>query len=239
MNIEAVVESLPHPSNERKRRWDALNPVLKSIVMNIHKKSKDSVPFSSVKYDVVISSFPASKDFELQPVDVPDEVVDCVHQQLAIVHKLYGKILSGKEAKRLQFISVIINNICNIMPGVSISVEESLRGKYVFANGQFEYIISLNRIKICIVEVKKEDLLQGEAQCLIGTEVIAELEGCDTVYSIITDYLGWIFFKNTNENIYFTDVETLQTHKNSTVDKASLKNIMDLIYGLLKEAESI
>ena len=130
----------------RKRRWDALNPILKDIVNRNSKFCKSSTPFSSVTYTEVIGAFPARKVLEIIPVEVPNI-----------------KIL--RLERKQSFYS-------SYQPNIGILIEETIQGQSVFANGQFECVISLNGIKICIVGARESDLEQGEAQCLVGAEVI-------------------------------------------------------------------
>eukprot|EP01038_Epipyxis_sp_PR26KG_P012712 gene12712-17048_t len=55
-------------------------------------------------------------------------------------------------------------------------------------------------VKVCIVQAKKDDMQKGQIQCLIGCEVIAELEKISIVYGIVTNYIEWSFYKSTDDN---------------------------------------
>jgi hypothetical protein len=167
--------------------------------------------------------------------DVPDEVVDTLHGQLMNIHTLFGRVINGKEAKRLQFISPILIAVCVLLPEVTISVEEDMRGVHIHANGRFEYVINYRQKKVCIVEAKKDDMEQGQVQSLIGCEVVADIEHCSMVYAIVTNYIQWLFYKNTDDRTYYSDISLTVT--DNVPDKGSLREVTKRIYGMLTEIE--
>ncbi|CAK4370397.1 unnamed protein product, partial [Aphanomyces euteiches] len=64
-----------------------------------------------------------------------------------------------------------------------------MEGDYVKAHGHFEFVLRRGEKKVCIVEAKKDDLLQGMAQDLLGCE------------GIVTNYVQWNFLRNLNDRI--------------------------------------
>lgn len=70
----------------------------------------------------------------LESHDFPSQTLDELHNLLRGIHRLYGDVISGKEAKRLQFISPILNAVSLLLPSVTISVEEDMEGGQVHAN---------------------------------------------------------------------------------------------------------
>jgi hypothetical protein len=165
--------------------------------------------------------------------DVPEDVVDLLYSQLIKNGVVFGSLPSGNEdAKRLQFISPILLEVCYLFKGkVKISVEEDLKGHNIKANGNFEYILELEGHKVCIVEAKKDDMVQGMAQALLGDEVIADLENVPEVYAIVTNYTNGLFIKNTNDFID-QDMCTLDFEANEPTKK-SVSKIASKIYGIL------
>ena len=77
---------------------------------------------------------------------------------------------------------------------------------------------------------------QGQIQSLVGCEVVADLENCTIVYAIVTNYIQWLFYKNTDICIYSDDI-TLNVEHNLP-DKISLGKITGLIYGMLTDIQS-
>lgn len=159
-----------------------------------------------------------------QPMkEVPEDVVDLLYSQLIKIGVVFGPMPSGKEAKRLQFISPILLEVCYLFEGkVKISVEEDLKGHNIKANGHFEYILELEGRKVCIVEAKKDNMEQGMVQALLGDEVIADLENVSEVYAIVTNYMQWLFIKNTNDFID-QDMCTLDFEANKPTKKSVSK----------------
>eukprot|EP01038_Epipyxis_sp_PR26KG_P006362 gene6362-8762_t len=92
--------------------------------MKVKKKDKSSTAFSSLDWE----HFTA---------------IIFMYGQLSTIHKLFGFVISGNEAKRLQFISPILIAVCSLLPDITISVEEDIKGGvYLHANGgRFEYVI--------------------------------------------------------------------------------------------------
>lgn len=103
------------------------------------------------------------------------------------------------------------------------------------ADGFFEFVIQRGNTKFCIVEAKKSDFDQGEAQALIGCEAIADREGLETVYGIVTDFVRWSFYRSGETKI----------KKDSVVSKvyggvpefASVKLVCELLYGFLSQEQ--
>ena len=98
-------------------------------------------------------------------------------------------------------------------------------------NGRFKMILVKGGTRICIVEAKKDDMEQGLAQCLLGCEVVSELEKTTTVYGIVTYYEMWRLTKTTDEAIYKEEL-TLDV-ANKMPNENSLKKIMGKIYKML------
>jgi hypothetical protein len=107
----------------------------------------------------------------------------------------------------------------------------------VKANGRFEMMLMRGGEKVCIVEAKKEDMEQGIAQCLLGCEVVADLDNSDVVYGIVTNYENWRFSKSTNTNIYLEEITLLIDNK--VPDRESLSVITGKIYSMLSETDIV
>ncbi len=64
-------------------------------------------------------------------------------------------------------------------------------------------------------------------------EAVADVENLDTVYGIVTNYIGWIFFQSHNDKVE-RDFNTLRFENEiPTVD--SLKRIAGKIYAMLSD----
>jgi hypothetical protein len=195
------------------------------------KVNKDSTAFSAVKWSDVEDVL-CYVDYEQQAKEVPVNILDQLHSQLLKIGRVFGSVSSGKEAKRLQFISPILLEVCALFEGrVKITVEEDMEGVNIHTNGHFEYVLEMDGRKVCIVEAKKTDMEKGMAQALLGDETIADLDNASEVYAIVTNFREWYFLKNTDDAIY-RDVYTLLI-EHDTPTKASVGTIANKIYGML------
>jgi hypothetical protein len=74
---------------------------------------------------------------------------------------------------------------------------------------------------------------QGMAQDMVGMEGASDLDGLDTVYGIVTNYVEWIFLKRQNDKI--EKVTLTLTFELEVATLESLKRIAGKIYALLSD----
>jgi len=226
-----LISTASHPSSSRKRRWDQLNSILEEVAKKSKKVNKDSTAFSAVKW-ADVDDVLGYQNYKQGIKAVPADVLDLLFSQLLKIGAVFGSVSSGKEAKRLQFISPVLYEVCALFEGrATITVEEDLEGVNIHTNGHFEYVMEVGGRKFCIVLAKKTDMEKGMAQALLGNEIIADLDNVSEVYAIVTNYREWYFLKNTDDAI-FRDVCTLDI-EDDVPTKASVGKIAGKIYGLL------
>jgi hypothetical protein len=86
-----------------------------------------------------------------------------LHKYLSYAAVCFGSISEGHEAKRVHFIAPIIIIVCSFFGGdIQILTEEDIDGNRVHAHGHFEFVLKRAQKRICIVEAKKDDILQGK-----------------------------------------------------------------------------
>lgn len=176
----------------RKIRWDGLNTVL-----DINKKARIKDGHMSVGYSYVtweqVKGF-----FHLVPGDLqttsgdglPQPLLTALHQYLSFATICFGSITEGHEAKRVHFIAPIIIIVCSFFNGdIQILAEEEIEGNRVHAHGHFEFVLKRGDKRICIVEAKKDDILQGKTQSLVGCESLCDVEDLSVSYGIATSQL--------------------------------------------------
>jgi hypothetical protein len=165
--------------------------------------------------------------------DIPENIFNLLENYIAMVNKCFPD-LTGKEAKRLYFITPIVVAVCSAFNGeVTIMVEEDMEGRRVKANGRFEMMIVKGNKRVCIVEAKKEDMEQGLAQCLLGCEVVADLDDMSIVYGVVTNYENWRLSKSTDSDIFYEELSL--SIDNGIPAKPSLARITGKIYSMLLE----
>ncbi|KAJ3120766.1 hypothetical protein HK098_004246 [Nowakowskiella sp. JEL0407] len=224
---------------KRKERWDALN-----VIVEKNKKAKVkqegegvSTGYSYISWKEVEPVFkPLLKRYTQARLEIPDEEFNLLYDTLKRVTTCYGYVTSGKEAKRVHFISPILVCVSYLFHGdIQILVEEDVDGNNVHVHGHFEYVLQRGDKRICIVEAKLEQMNQGTAQNLLGCEALSDVERLSCVYGIVTNFLEWRFFKSMDEEIFedgntitFEDPVNLPT-------KDSLRKIAEKIHCMLSE----
>jgi hypothetical protein len=177
---------------------------------------------------------PITHDYTQDVRVIPAEDFELLRQFLSRTKTSIGEVITGKEAKRLYFISPILVVVCSLFNGdVRIKVEEDLIGKNVKANGHFEFMLERGNKRVCIVEAKKEDMEQGLAQSLIGCEVASDVDDIRIVYGIVTTFVQWTFLKSCDDRIERDD--TTLTVEEGVVDPVSLMKIAGKIYAMLSD----
>ena len=227
-----------HPSEERRKRWEELNPILIQAEMDAAEKGgkknlKESSAYSSLNWSLIAPVYDhIIHDYSQTVKEVPQETMELLHNYLFTLTRRLSWVTTG----RLHFIAPILVYVSDIFgpeDSIQIVIEEDLNGVNVKANGHFEFMLKRNNKRICIVEAKKDDILQGMVQNIVGMEVASDLNGLDTVYGIVTNYVEWMFLKSQNDKIE-RDVDTLNFEKHvATVE--SLKRIAGKIYALLSD----
>ena len=70
----------------------------------------------------------------------------------------------------------------------------------------------------------------------MGCKVVAEFEGKSTIYTIVTNYIEWMVFKNTDD-INYSCLQIIE-FENNIPSKESLGKITRLIFAILTEIET-
>lgn len=207
--ISEAIENVDNVGESRKRRWALLNPILdinKKAIKSQRSDGLTSVGYSCVHWEQVKDIFLCTRNVVTgdggTEDSMPPEMLNALYQYLRCATLCFGNISEGKEAKRVQLISPIIVIVCAKLGGsIQLLVEEDLDGERIHAHGHFEFVLKRNNKRICIVVAKKDDILQGKTQALVGCEAMADVENIDTVYGIATNYLEWCFLKNESNRI--------------------------------------
>ncbi|GMF66473.1 unnamed protein product [Phytophthora lilii] len=225
-------ESQPHPN--RLKRWAYLNEVLdRNKKAKLNYDGESSTGYSHVSYYDVEKNLRATS-YEQQSKDIPGDDIDVVYAYLLRVSKVFGAIVTGKDAKRLHFIAPILVCVSWLFHGdVQILVEESVEGKRLHGHGFFEFVIQRGMKRVCVVAAKKDDFQAGIAQNLVGCEALADNEGLKKVFGIVTNYKEWLFFRSLDERIERDEAEMKTTH--GTPTRESVKEIAEKIYFMLSE----
>ena len=157
-----------------------------------------------------LSVFAPSKYVQPQQA-IDDAQLNFLAWYLSFTSKCFGDIATGREAKRLHFITPVLVCVCFLLQGdVKIVAEEDFVGKFVKTHGHFKFMLKQGTKAVCIVEAKKDDIDQGMAQDLVGCKVAAEVGGvgcclwnCDKLCSVEFFAVAMIKWRWTNACFIF------------------------------------
>jgi hypothetical protein len=226
-------------SPERLKRWQTLN-----IILAKNKKSRTitegtTATYSRVTWAEVQNVYdPVTKPYEIQAKPIPEETLDSLYEYLKKAGETFNWRSSGSETMRLHFIAPILVHVCHLFgSNIQILVDEAIiDGKNINVNGRVDFILRRGRMKrICIVQAKRDDMLQGLALNLLGCEAVADMEHLDCVYGIVTNYFQWTFVKSLNSRIERTAAAVAFSANNPAPNKDSLREIVGYIYAMLLE----
>jgi len=223
-------------SEHRRKRWRELNEILdKNKKAKTNGDDGSSTGYSYVRWSEVKSVLNYER-YKQERKPIPDHAFDFLIKYLKYAAEaMNGYTDASREAKRYHFIAPVLIMLCSLFADVKLEVEESVDGNEVHANGNFEFVLTRGRTKICIVEAKKNDFDQGKAQALIGCEAVADREGLYVVYGIVTDFMKWQLYR-CGENSILLDSSTLSA-KSEELDNGSMRDVCEMIYGALLDHE--
>lgn len=194
----------------RRRRWEQLNPVLennKKANFNQRSDGSKSTEYSDVNWEQVKKFFPVrvgsieSEKTSLTTM-ITDSSLDALVNYLKCISICFHSVTEGREVKRIHFIAPIIMMVCSVFnDSVEILCEEDVVSDRVHAHGHFEFVLRRGSKRLCIVEAKKDDILQGKVQVLMGCESICDADNLSIAYGVATNYLEWCFLKNSADEI--------------------------------------
>eukprot|EP00981_Chlorochromonas_danica_P013312 scaffold6125_cov262-Ochromonas_danica.AAC.4 len=217
-------------AESRKRRRDGLNAVL-----DINKKTKTGEDEqNSLRYweqlkdyfpPIVQGSIGASSSAGL-----PDPLLSALHQYLSFATIC---VLPITEAKRIHLIAPIVMIVGSHFHGdIQILAEEDIEGNRVHAYEHFDFVLKRGEKRICIVEAKKDDILQSRTQSLIGCESLCDIEELSVTYGIATNYLEWCFIKDEADKV--TEELLTVSLENGRPTVESLRTIANKIIAILE-----
>lgn len=229
-------QSAPHP--HRLQRWSKINGILarnkKKARMN---EEGFTTPYSSSRWTAVGPVFEEDRmkyNEAIQPIPTSD--LEVLSKVLTWIMKCFNWTLidlKDNEAKRLHVIAPILWAVVQLLPDVTILLEQDLDGNRVDAHGHFEFVLVRGKKRICIVEAKEEKFKQGMAQALLGCEVAADLDDSHEVYAVVTNVEKWVFLKSLDEEILCDEFNALTFGENGVPDAKQLSEVTGKLHSML------
>lgn len=222
----------------RKRRWSEFNNVL---VINRKGKIRDgripSTEYSYANWEQVKGFFhvvPGNIPTTLIADGLSEDVLIALQQYLSFATICLESCTAEHEPSRIPFISSIILMVGSYFNGdVKISANEEISSSRLRFYGRFDFILRRGNHVIFLVEAKKDDILQGKTQCLLGCESLCDVEEDLTVaYGISTNYYEWCFLKNEADRVTEEMVTVQLVNGRPTID--SLRCIVNKIIAVLQ-----
>ena len=200
------------------------------------RPGQETASYSTFTLAEINSIYDPITSIYVQPEkSIPEEDFQLLTQFLSRTSTcIEGSRIADKEAKLLYFISPILVVVCSLFKGdVQIKVEQNLNGNNIKATCRCEFMLQKGGKRICIIEAKKDDMSQGLAQCLIGCEVVSDVDKIDVVYGIVTTFSGWLFLKSCDGRIEYenTTIEIIDGKPNPD----GVRRIAGKIYALLSD----
>ena len=226
----------PHP--HRLKRWQEINKVLNKNKNKKRRSEEDSFSpgYSYTRWNEVGPIFDSDRANYVESITpIPQEDLDTLSKVLTWIVKCFKSLIDtrGNEAKCLHLIAPILWSIVQLLPDVTIQIEQDLDGVWVDAHGHFEFILTHGNKCICIVEAKEEKFKQGMAQVLLGCEVMADLDNSDSVYGIVINFTQWIFLKSLDKQTLSDKCNSLYFEPIGGPSHAALLQIVRKLYSLL------
>ena len=91
----------------------------------------------------------------------PESDYEVLSKVITWIIKSYHSQLLDNEAKRIHLIAPVLRAVVQLLPDVTVNVEQNLNGGRVHAHGHFEFVLTQGQKSVCIVEVKEEKFKQG------------------------------------------------------------------------------
>lgn len=175
------------------------------------------------------------KTYELKPSNIPQPEVDALISCMERTVKVFGGVyLAGNEAKLLYFLAPIFTYVCNLFrDDIHLLVKETVNGKRLQTKAYFDFLISHGNKRVGVIQAVQDDMEQGLVQCVLGCEVLSDVERLPVVYGIVTNYTQWIFVRSDSDYIYehYTTLET----NNYIPTMEGLQTLAGKIYSILLE----
>jgi hypothetical protein len=147
---------------------------------------------------------------EWQPHSAPIEPSAFFNERLKRLKQHFDLTMSER-AKEL-LIDAICEEALSHFPQFKIWKSASIESE--LATGVVDYLIAENKgflecPLLCVVEAKKDDFMQGEAQCLVEMQACAWMNQQTNVFidvfGIVTNGEGWKFYRlNLEKQVYAT-----------------------------------
>lgn len=146
----------------------------KSLKLGKKIRPSGSLAYSSANWILVGPTFNKYTESYIQGLKPIDEIkFKELMNYIKDAYTCFGTSLVSESTLNL-FIGPLLVQVCALFNGdVETIVEQPMNGSEVKANGRFEFVLKRGNKRVLIIEAKKDDLLQGAAQNLIGLEVAA------------------------------------------------------------------
>jgi hypothetical protein len=211
------------PDRKKQQHWINLNEVIQRAARTTKR---------NFAWDQLKSFFKPT--FHEQPRrTVNDEKLDFFETHVPLIMQTFQSLTVGKDIESFDFITAIMICVCDLFDeDIDFRLGEVLVGNTIKARVHFDFILRRGNKAVCVVQAKDDDFEKAMARCLVGCEVVAEVEGLDVVYGIVANHVQWSIFRSLNDKKVEMDRFLLdQTPTGPT--RASLKKLAEKMYSML------
>lgn len=165
--------------------------------------------------------------------DLPDSLSEnfsSFYKCIQYSHRYIRNLHIQAERKNSFFILQVIQFVCSgFKSTLTIELEDAIESEILNVRGIADMVLYGNDFKLIIVEVKKDDIAKGQAQCFLEVEALASL-GNETVYGLVTDYHQWHLCKSIGEKTTFYSFNLSGARMNTGPDESSMKTLCSTLY---------
>ncbi|DBA04968.1 TPA: hypothetical protein N0F65_006970 [Lagenidium giganteum] len=137
------------------------------------------------------------------------------------------------EVKNLYVIAPVLHAVGQLVPGLSVDVNENVDGIHVDCHAYFDFVIKSGNRKVCVVQAKGEIFNNAVVQALLGCEVVAHRDDCHEVYAVVTNAQKWIFLRSLDENVSIDEFNTLTFLADGGANLAEMALVTGKLYSML------
>jgi hypothetical protein len=236
------LKSVSPERSERYNRWQMLNSILAKNQKARAIDEETATAYSGVTWTDELEPVYRlnTQEYDLRPIKVKEEMLDSLYEyitKLTTVFSSVSRLGTGgrRESKILHFVAPVLVHVCNLFEGgadeIQFLADATVKGQRInVIDGQCDFILERSKKRFCIIEAREDHTAQVLAQVLLGCEAVADTEGVNCVYAIVTNYVEWLFIKNLDRRVEIFEA-TLQEGS-----KQSLEWICGLIFAMLSES---
>lgn len=136
---------------------------------------------------------------------------------------------------RNSILHVILVHVCGVFTDQGhIFTCKKFTGTQVKANATFEFVIENEpRILYCLQAIASTD--DGIAQCLVGCEVVSEVNQANIVHGLVFNENNWVIVRSCNDCVELDEAYRYPLVRGCNINVDVLRELTGMIYAILAD----